>query len=337
MLNCNTMIDLSSTKIALFYYKAPFKSPLAFNGHTLNYREGLLIRAKDEKQFFYGEIAPLPGFSKETLAQAKLHIIDVFNNPASTELVLFPSVSFALSSLSHSLFANKKLTNHDIVPLLQGSLERIIAEYIQLDYPDIIKLKVARQSVEKEIELIEKLHQLNPSLKIRLDANQQWDCLQTAIFFSAVNLQAIDYIEEPTPNHEDNLALAEQYNFKLALDETLQNPKFNYQNHPNISAFVIKPTLMGDHTRVQLLIDLAKKFQLQVNISSSFESVIGLSHLALISQKNSDYKSLTLGIDTLKQFNPNELFDIDNFNGVNTFEETISEIINQQECVWKNY
>lgn len=331
------MIDFSSKKIAIFYYQAPFQFPLTFNGKRLNYREGLLISIKDRKQSFYAEIAPLPGFSKESLTQAKLQIIDVFNNIKPCKSALFPSVSFALSSLSYSIFTNQAMTSNDIVPLLQGPQKSILTEYIKLDHPTIIKLKVARQSVKQDVELIKALYQINPSLKVRLDANQQWDIEQTALFFNAIPPQIIDYIEEPTANHQNNLELADRYGFKLALDETLQNTNFNYQDHPNISALVIKPTLIGDHDRIQSFIDLAKKYQLQVNISSSFESIIGLSHLVSIAQKNSDHKSLTLGIDTLKQFKPNELFNVDNFDSVNEFEETISEIINQQECIWKNY
>lgn len=71
------MSDLFSKKIALFSYQSPFKVPLIFNGYLLKQREGLIIRLDQQGQLFYAEIAPLPGFSKETLAQAKQQILDL--------------------------------------------------------------------------------------------------------------------------------------------------------------------------------------------------------------------------------------------------------------------
>ena len=53
--------------LALYRYQLPFTQPLTFHGKVEVAREGLLVRINDG----WGEIAPLPGFSRETLAEAQ--------------------------------------------------------------------------------------------------------------------------------------------------------------------------------------------------------------------------------------------------------------------------
>lgn len=321
------MIDLSSKKIALYYYQSLFKTPLTFNGHTLHKREGLLLRMKQFDQYFYAEIAPLPGFSKETLTQARLQIIEVLNDRIAPLTSLFPSVAFAISTINQDISSILSLSQCDLIPLLQGSHMQIIDEYFKINRPSKIKLKVARQSIIKESSLIYKLNKINPNLLIIMDANQRFSFAQASRFLSDINPKSIDYIEELTRNHKNNLTLAKRYHVKIALDETLQDPHFIYQDNPYIKAFVIKPSLIGSVKRVQTFLDLASKYKLQVSISSSFESIIGLSHLMYIAQQNQNNCQITLGIDTMKQFQSRALFDLDN----------ITHDIKQLECIWKNY
>ena len=321
------MNELLANKIAIFSYQSPFKVPLMFNGYLLKQREGLIIRLDQQGQLFYAEIAPLPGFSKETLAQAKQQILDILTNNIPAVGSFYPSVAFGLSSLSHDILSLKTQTKLDQIPLLQGTNEQVVFEYQQLNNPKKIKLKVARQAISEELELIDQLMTINPKLMIRLDANQQWNFQQASSFFESVNIQGIDYIEEPTPSHQNNLQLAARYHFNLALDETLQDPDFIYVPDSKVKAFVIKPTLIGDHPRIQSFLDLAQQHKLQVSISSSFESIIGLSHLKLIAVKNQMQCDITLGIDTIKQFQSTERFNLDH----------IDNDINNLECIWKNY
>ena len=53
--------------LALYRYQLPFTQPLTFHGKVEVAREGLLVRIDKG----WGEIAPLPGFSRETLAEAQ--------------------------------------------------------------------------------------------------------------------------------------------------------------------------------------------------------------------------------------------------------------------------
>ncbi|WP_019613579.1 o-succinylbenzoate synthase [Psychromonas ossibalaenae] len=315
--------------IRLFTYKIPFLKPLNFKGFKLEYREGLILQLYENGKFSLAEIAPLPGFSRETLTQAKEQIIALLERGLenlSEESELYPSVQFALDCVTQKIPCSQQAVNMDKVPLLQGDNQAVITQYIALKSPNLIKLKTARQTPEVDILLFNELTALNPLLLIRCDANQAWTIDQADLFLSKINRAQLDYIEEPTADYDKNLQLAGHYQVGLALDETLQNPDFCYQYKSCIKALVIKPSLIGSLQRMQALINNAQQDQLKVSISSSFESVVGLQQLACLGlywQKSAD---ISLGLDTLKYFAAGPL----------TKQENLFEDISQLKCLWSS-
>lgn len=328
----------------LFAYKLPFKVAMQFKQYQLFHREGLILQLTDKNgDHHFTEIAPLPGFSHETLAQVKVQIIELLASTSSRKAFDFtayvgdyPSIQFALDSLLFSVNNTIQRQNTEIridnVALLQGNLALITAQYQQLGKPNLIKLKVARESVDIDINNFQQLCLLNSKLKIRCDANQAWSKQQAAQFFSAINVEQLDYIEEPTSDHQSNLQLADKFLINLALDETLQHPDFDYQHHQSISAFIIKPSLIGSKTKIDKLLSTAKKLGIKVNFSSSFESIIGLQQLkklaaSYLSEAPEQNLVLSLGIDTLKYFNDTLLQD----------ENKIEQECQQLELLWTSY
>jgi len=314
----------------LFYYQLPFIRPMTFNGQTLACREGLILQLMDQSgHCSFTEIAPLPGFSKETLQQATKQIISLLNNKLKSKKQrneLYPSVRFALDCALHKTPATVKINNLDAVPLLQGNNASVLKQYRSLNCPALIKLKVARQCVANDVLLFKQLSTLNASLAIRCDANQAWSAPQADEFFSHIERRKLAYIEEPTRGYQDNLELAEKYQISLALDETLQDINFNYQRHDCVKAFILKPTLIGSLQRLQRFIDIARQQQLQVHISSSFESVVGLQQLAYLANTYQKECRLSLGIDTLKYFQP----------GLLTGRQQIKQDLQKLECLWSS-
>ncbi len=301
-----------------------------FNGQKISTREGLIVQLQDrQKQFGLGEIAPLPGFSQESLTQTKAQMISLLNNGLenlSATKELYPSVHFALDMALQKMPLLEKVSVADSIPLLQGDNASVIKQYAALQRPRLIKLKVARQKVDDDLLLFKELSRLNPNLRIRCDANQGWSAAQASCFFKGIDKPILDYIEEPTDCHQHNLQLAEKYKINLALDETLQNSDFNYQHKSSIKALVLKPTLIGSLTRLQYFIDIAAQRQLQVHISSSFESIIGLQQLAALAKRYQKQCSLTLGIDTLKYFHSPLL----------TERRRIQADLQKLECIWSS-
>ncbi|MGB5446722.1 MAG: o-succinylbenzoate synthase [Psychromonas sp.] len=295
----------------IFYYLLPLHQPMVFKGIKVSAREGLIVQLQNSNgQFHYAEIAPLPGFSKETLTQATAQIKEVIVNQLLSnnnlqninDLDLYPSVHFAVDCLLNNIPISEGADKPANIPLLQGDNQSVIQLYLQLNKPARIKIKVARQDPADDIALFNSLSAINNNLRIRCDANQGWTVAQARLFFSGINTQLIDYIEEPTASATDNLNLAKQYDIDLALDETLQNPRFQYQHHSCFKALILKPTLIGSLQRLNYFIEIAKKQHLSVSISSAFESSLGLTQLAFLGSQWSEEVDISYGLDTLKFF-----------------------------------
>ena len=323
------------TQATLFAYKIPFKSAMQFNHKQLLCREGLILQlntGKGNKHF--AEIAPLPGFSKESFADVKAELnkgLSVLLNSFSKAHSNYKSVQFALDSLLLKQRQNitEKNVRIDNIPLLQGDKNDIKQQYQNIGKPNLIKLKVARHSVESDIAVFNMLCQINPLLKIRCDANQAWSQQQATQFFSAVKKQQLDYIEEPTNSHQENLTLAEQHHIALGLDETLQQSDFSYQHHQSIKAFIIKPSLVGSRKKIDHLVSLAHENNIKISFSSSFETIIGLQaiqNLALYYSTQTAHQALdiSLGVDTLKYFKSQLLIDT----------QKIEQDCQQLEVIW---
>ncbi|WP_022939855.1 o-succinylbenzoate synthase [Psychromonas hadalis] len=319
---CHKITDLPLVQAKLFIYQQSFKIAMQFKTVKLSCREGLILQLIDKAgESYFAEIAPLPGFSKETLTNVTVEMRKLLASDHLTKHQLmkyrspYQSIQFALDSLfTTTSKSSKQQVNIDNVPLLQADNDLISQQYQSLNKPNLIKLKVARDSLEADILNFQQLCQLNPNIKIRCDANQNWTKQQAAQFFSAINVKQLDYIEEPTSSHHSNLQLAEQYQFQLGLDETLQQANFNYLHHHSIKALIIKPSLIGSREKTDKLVSFAQKHRLQVSFSSSFESALGLQQIKnLAAHYHSQYKNqltISLGIDTLKYFTGTHLMNM---------------------------
>lgn len=320
----------------LFRYQLPFKIPLLFKGIKLTAREGAILQVENNKgEFHFAEIAPLPGFSKETLQQATAQIITVLTNPplnSQSTMRLYPSVAFALDCILHNIPISELFKTVENIPLLQGDNQTVLKQYLQLNKPDRVKLKIARQPTADDISLFSALSALNNNLLIRCDANQSWSFSQADLFFANIKTRLIDYIEEPTASLSDNIVLAERYQVQLALDETLQQDQFQYQHHPCFKALILKPSLIGSFERLNYFLQIAKEFHLSVSISSSFESPLGLKQLAFIAGQWSKEVDISYGLDTLKFFE-SALLDQKLDKKLNK-KIPLSQQVNQLECLW---
>ncbi len=317
----------------IFFYCLPLHKPMLFKGNKLRSREGLILQLQSSiGQFHYAEIAPLPGFSKETLLQAGAQIKDLIvnyllnknNRKDINQLDLYPSVHFAVDCLLNAIPVSSCIDGTTSIPLLQGDNHSVIRQYQKLNKPARIKIKVARQPPADDIALFNALGAINNNLRIRCDANQGWSYSQASLFFAGVNNQLIDYIEEPTASAADNIKLAKQYGIHLALDETLQQSHFRYQHHSCFKALILKPTLIGSLGRLNYFIEIARKQHLSVSISSSFESPLGLRQLAFLGSLWSKEVELSYGLDTLKFFKSGALD--------NTL--ALQQQVQQLECIW---
>lgn len=225
----------------IYSYKLPLK-----NG---TYREGFIV----ETATGCGDIAPLPGFSRETLAEAYEEAIHL--QPGETPKL--PSVRFAFDCAK--------------IPLTSVAVPvNALNEY--REGFSALKIKVGHLSVSEAVALIKKVPK---HVEIRPDFNQQWPLeklLQFASHFSPTNFA---YLEEPTAKFSDLLLFSQKTGFPIAVDESI--PYVPYWEIPTLKALVVKPTILGT-------IPIAPP-GVELIFSCCFESGIGVTHIARLAQQ----------------------------------------------------
>lgn len=314
----------------------------------------------------YGELAPLPGFSSESLGQAARQMQRVIKalcqgrwqragsagNVAWSELdQCFPSVQVALQMafrtrfspftgfiaddhpeffppvLSAALAKSFAMTRqqggsvqeaagnnaHTHQTLCRGApeVDNNTANEIPLRIHSTIKVKVARQgnTMAKELALLDDISHCYPELSIRLDGNRAWTYQQARDFMQGCQHLPVEFIEEPCHKLADNIRLLDD-GWPVALDESLQSllvsaVQFEEMDRPWI-ACVIKPMLIGGDSQCLPWVDYCRRNDIRIIVSSSFESLLGISYLARLAwQWEPDEIH---GLDTLTAFAPDNSY-----------------------------
>jgi O-succinylbenzoate synthase len=257
----------------LFSYKLPLK-----NGKL---REGLILQCEDR----YGEIAPLPGFSKETLDEARLEIQDWIN---SGKIPTLPSVKWGIEC------AQKTLRSVHIPLCALGPKGGF----------STIKLKLGHLPLADAISYV-KEHASHALL--RLDCNKAWSLTQALEFARHFKPTDFAYLEEPVQNFKELVEFSKITSFPIALDESIHS---DWSQIPSLKAIVVKPTIVGTIPQIPPHLDLV--------LSSAYESGLGLLHIA-----NQTKNSLPIGLDTYSAFEDDVLTQrINCSNGIFSWESS---------------
>ena len=318
----------------IYQYTLDLDQPLIVRGQPLEKRQGLILHIKSEEGADgFGEIAPLPGFSKETLSEA-LEQIQVLRSKLSNQTIpeglskfngqfnlwldpfnLKPSVRFGFESAILHLLANalhKPL--YKLIPsafyhqvrvtgLLPGPKDQLITQTNKLIEQGFTELKL---KVGGDIdEDIEKVLIVNDAaygkVLLHLDANQAWDFDDAVAFGKAIGCAATTYIEEPFKDISRIPEFFDKTLIPVALDESVQDlPLEEIKSISGIETIILKPTMLGGVEKTLQMLTQAENFALDAVISSSFESSIGLWVLANIVEASCH--NTAAGLDTLKWF-----------------------------------
>ena len=287
---------------SLFSYRLPILTPL-------EWREGWLLRVTaDDGRESWGEIAPLPGFSTESHDTALREIPAALSSlEGSQDFSPFcSSIRFGMESALAGLADEPVAACCRVNALLTGSLDACIRDArhaVQSGFT-ALKLKVGRDSVERDLERIHQIAALlPPSVSLRLDANQAWS-LETALEIArALETIPFIYIEEPLADTLLLPALHDKTGWPLALDESLraQGPR----HFPGVVAWILKPMLAGGWVATRELMIRAAHAGVQAVISASFESGVGLRALAELAARQPDVPA---GLDTYR-FIPSDILE----------------------------
>ncbi len=320
----------------IYRYRLPLAVKLNLKNKEITTREGMVLNLTDEHNHSgWGEIAPLPGFSHETLDDA---LRQVKNLRYALHGTMLPD---KLEELSGGF--EKWLGNHELAPSVRCGFETAVLNLIADDrgiplcrllseqcrttlmvnallngtFDDIVeqaykakklgyravKLKVGRHPVAEEITLIAKvLNILGDNITLRVDANRAWEFDDAVEFGRRMKKYPVEYIEEPLRDPSRLIQFHESTGLNIALDESLADtPPEKSEKKPGVIAYILKPTLLGGFEQTMKYIRKAHQFRISSIISSSYETSLGLSSLAHLAA-SIDYENLPHGLNTMNYF-----------------------------------
>lgn len=307
---------MTIAQVDLYRYDLPLKTPLHVGGETMTHRQGLLLRLLTEGGTVgWGDAAPLPGFSSETLDQTVASARALYPRLVGTEIPPDPSsisarmrelpfeagcpssLRFAVESAVVELVAAARGTSP---AALLGqrrstlSLNALLRDPLQEGEEqsrrcraagfEAVKMKVGRADVEAEAACIHNVRRmLGGGVALRLDANRAWSFEEALAFAEALGDTSVSYVEEPLADPSQLSTLTAQANLPIALDETTRevNPEALDGLGP-IVAVVLKPTLLGGLTKTWRWAERAEAHRIVPVVSASYESGIGLRMLGAL-------------------------------------------------------
>lgn len=291
----------------LFRYRLPLSRALAMPSGAYAEREGVLLRLRDgEGREGWGEAAPLPGYSPDTLgeavgalrawvrdrtaagspsarwavaqARAELHAVrcgvslaDAYGEPGAAPGSAVPTV-----------FLNALLVG-DADPVAAAAEARA-AGY------RAAKLKVGRGSPGGDAELARAVQAALGPATLRLDANGAWTLDEATAFAEALGDVLVEYVEEPLADPAELPELARRApHVRWALDENLGEAFADPALAAAMRAAVVKP-MLGPEYIGQARRELAggiwtprpETHRGPVVVSSVFESGVGIRHLVAL-------------------------------------------------------
>ena len=308
-------------------YTLPLTRPLTTDTSQTT-RQGLVLTLESDTALKgYGEISPLQGLHKENLSEAtkqlwkcRSHFPGIsitddmlsFNGGLSKGLPinLYPSVRCGIEMaildlvvqteglpfpLPEALPVNALLVPND------KSIGKEVDQLLSQGF-SCLKMKVARGPLEKDIEAVNTvLSQIQGTASLRLDANRGWILQQAQQFCNAIDLQSIEYIEEPTQNPADHARLNPSGDVPIALDETLAETDCEQLDKKYYRAVVLKPSVLGGFEKTAQIVRWAQQHHLTPVISSAFQTSLA-TRMYLIFAALNGITQTPLGLDTLKWF-----------------------------------
>ncbi|MBB1526482.1 o-succinylbenzoate synthase [Pectobacterium carotovorum subsp. carotovorum] len=274
-------------QVTLYRYSVPMEAGVVLRNQRLKTRDGLIVRLQDGERLGWGEIAPLPEFSVETLAEAESAALEQLQSWAAGQAFsddLPPSVAFGLNCAQAELDQHlPQAADYRKAPLCSGDPDELFEMLQAMPGEKVAKIKVGLYEAVRDGMIVNVLLEALPDLKLRLDANRSWTRAKADGFarYVAPSLRSrIAFLEEPCKTREESREFARETGINIAWDESVREADFRVEAEPGVSAIVIKPTLVGSLARCQQLVQEAHQAGLTAVISSSIESSLGLTQLA---------------------------------------------------------
>jgi len=294
-------------------YQNNFKQPLRTHHGIWELREGIIISLTNPEGITTrGEIAPLPWFGSETIAQA-LAFCQQLGDATTKEAILtipdhLPCCQFALES---ALLALDLEVTNDNYPqdlsfcyLLPTGAEALTAwqELYQGYGATTFKWKIGVLTLSEEIKILKQLTtDLPAQVKLRLDANGGLNLAQVQQLLTVTDsLQGIEFIEQPLPkdNFTNMVQLSREHPTLLALDESVASFSQLKQAYEQgwSGVYVIKAAIMGFPTRLR---QFCQNHALDVVFSSVLETEVGREAVFKLTRQLHHPRAVGFGVQHL--------------------------------------
>ncbi len=272
-------------------YALPFKKPVRTAHGLWTERQGVIVRIEAESGAIgYGEVAPIPSFGTETLAEAEAALA-ALGDRIEPEWIsrISPRLSCTWHGHSEGVAAAQAsppappgsadyLAAATLLPAGRAALPAA-EEKAAAGFRDF-KWKVGVGDIADELSLLDDLlGKLPDGVRLRLDANGAWDRRQTERWLDRCADRPIEYVEQPIAadmRGADDLllGLAHDYPTPLALDESLVRDgdidRWLDAGWPGF--WIVKPTLLADPAAT--IGKLAQR-RMPVVFSSALETALG--------------------------------------------------------------
>ncbi len=323
-------VTIASSRI--LRYRLPLVAPLPLAGRVIHERSGLLVRIdSDSGAWGWGDVAPLPGFSRESIADAEAELTAWADRMRGARFDLrgdglerwlgyesavaaSPSVRFGLETALLSLerrvedgTAAELACFQGAVPvngLLAGSREQVLVDARRLREGGCraVKLKVGSRPVAEDVELTRAVRDvIGDVVSLRLDANRSWSLEQAVTFGRELVDAGVEYLEEPLRDPADLRELFDGTGIPVALDESLLELRpEDLEGRREVGAVVLKPTLLGGLARAGEWAAKASALNIRPVVSSCFESGVGLLALAGFAWASTG-DAVPAGLDTYRR------------------------------------
>lgn len=275
-------------------YRRTFRQPVRTAHGVWTEREGIFVRITDAGgRAGYGEIAPLPDFGTETVAEAAEFCRRLGAEIDADVLAHVPgrlgcvrcALGFALAEVggatpvAPTAGAAKRLPVAALLPAGRAALP-VLTQRLEAGYL-AFKWKVGVGRAEEELPVLDDLlAQLPAYARLRLDANGAWDRRTAERWLERCAECPVEFVEQPAAPAEVDLllGLAQDYPVTLALDEAVANlaAARDWQARGWPGVFVLKPAIAGAWSDVAAWI---RTTQADVVFSSALETALGRAQI----------------------------------------------------------
>lgn len=296
---------------ALYRYQLPLRQPLPLASGWLQQRQGLLLVLQQGAQHGYGEAAPLPGFSPESLADAEAAAITALNlwlaDEQATSAQFPPSVQAAMAGAQAGLRQPPAASLPAHAALFSRLDQQALSRWQQWpgERPSHVKIKLPSAEPQQHA-LLAALLAIAPA-RLRLDGNRQWPLAAAVRWWQQLPAQvreAIDYLEEPLADSQQLPLLHQHCGLPYAWDESLchhwRERSLPARCPAGLAALVVKPMVVGGENAVAALAPIAANWGAKLVLSSALEASVGLREVARLAASYSP--SQPAGLDTWQAF-----------------------------------